>query len=453
MDVRLTAATQGLLPPPRLYKFASVHHHPSVGSGSDWESEVARERNRLTALDVRHTTEAGLHPDGGGLYLQIGPTGTKSWILKFQLGGRARAMGLGSLHVTGLSQARDARDDAHRLLRDHIDPIEARKAERQQKRLATTKRMTFKEAAILCIAAREKGWRNHRHIRQWPETLATFVYPTIGNLSVEAIDTGLVLKVLEPIWTTIPETASRVRGRIEVILDWAKAREYRQGENPARWRGHLDMILPKKSKVRAVKHHPALPYAQIGTFTAELRRVDTVGALALEFTILTAARSVEVLGATWNEIDLANRLWIVPGERMKSGREHRVPLSDAAIAVLRQMEVIRDGDEVFPGRSRGHLPKRALLLAVYRAGRRDCTVHGFRSTFRDWAAERTNYPGELAEMALAHAVGSKVEAAYRRGDLFEKRRRLMADWAMFCATLPSAVEDNVFNLRGSPIPA
>jgi integrase len=414
---------------------------------------VARERNRLTALDVRQMSTTGLYPDGSGLYLQIGPTGTKSWILKFQLNGRSRAMGLGSLHVTSLSQARDARDDAHRLLRDHVDPIEARKAERQQKRLASTKTMSFKEAATLCIAAREKGWRNHRHIRQWPETLATFVYPTIGNLSVEAIDTGLVLKVLEPIWTTIPETASRVRGRIEVILDWAKARGYRQGENPARWRGHLDMILPKKSKVRAVEHHPALPYAQIGTFMVELRRIDTVGARALEFAILTAARSGEVLGATWNEIDLTNRLWVVPGKRMKSGREHRVPLSDAAVAVLRQMEMIREGDEVFPGRTRGHLPKRALLLAVYRAGHRDCTVHGFRSSFRDWAAERTNYPSELAEMALAHNVGSKVENSYRRSDLFEKRRRLMADWATFCATLPAAVEDNVFRLRGSPIPA
>jgi integrase len=414
---------------------------------------VGRERNRLTALEVRQMTEASLYPDGGGLYLQIGPTGTKSWILKFQLDGRARAMGLGSLHITSLSQARDARDDAHRLLRDHVDPIEARKAERQQKRLATTKAMTFKEAAILFIASHEKGWRNPRHIQQWPETLAAFVYPTIGNLSVEAIDTTLVLKVLEPIWTTKRETASRVRGRIEVVLDWAKARGYRQGENPARWRGHLDMILPKKSKVRAVEHHPALPYAQIGSFMAELRRIDTVGACALEFTILTAARSGEVLGATWNEIDLANKLWVVPGKRMKSGREHRVPLSDAAVAVLRQMEMIREGDEVFPGRSRGHLPRRALLLTMYRAGRRDCTVHGFRSSFRDWAAERTNFPSELTEMALAHAVGSKVEAAYRRGDLFEKRRRLMADWATFCAASPATVEDNVFQLRGSPIPA
>jgi integrase len=414
---------------------------------------VGRERNRLTALEVRQMTEASLYPDGGGLYLQIGPTGTKSWILKFQLDGRARAMGLGSLHITSLSQARDARDDAHRLLRDHVDPIEARKAERQQKRLATTKAMTFKEAAILFIASHEKGWRNPRHIQQWPETLAAFVYPTIGNLSVEAIDTTLVLKVLEPIWTTKRETASRVRGRIEVVLDWAKARGYRQGENPARWRGHLDMILPKKSKVRAVEHHPALPHAQIGSFMAELRRIDTVGACALEFTILTAARSGEVLGATWNEIDLANKLWVVPGKRMKSGREHRVPLSDAAVAVLRQMEMIREGDEVFPGRSRGHLPRRALLLTMYRAGRRDCTVHGFRSSFRDWAAERTNFPSELTEMALAHAVGSKVEAAYRRGDLFEKRRRLMADWATFCAASPATVEDNVFQLRGSPIPA
>ena len=283
--------------------------------------------------------------------------------------------------------------------------------------------------------------------------MATFVYPTIGNLSVEAIDTGLVLKVLEPIWTTIPETASRVRGRIEVILDWAKARGYRQGENPARWRGHLDMIFPKKSKVRAVEHHPALPYPQIGSFMVELRRIDTVGARALEFAILTAARSGEVFGATWNEIDLANRLWIVPGKRMKSRREHRVPLSDAG-----RRRAAPNGDDPrgrrgVSCRSSGHLPKRALPSSVYRAGRRDCTVHGFRSSFRDWAAERTNYPSELAEMALAHNVGSKVEASYRRSDLFEKRRRLMADWATFCAILPAAVADNVLQLRGSPIPA
>jgi integrase len=271
---------------------------------------------------------------------------------------------------------------------------------------------------------------------------------------VHAIDTGLVIKALEPIWTTIPETASRTRGRIELVLDWATARGYRKGDNPARWRGHLDHLLPSRAKLQKVKHHAALPYADVGAFMAELRAQPGTAARALEFLILTAARRGEVLGARWDEIDLNGAVWTIPGARMKGGREHRVPLSEPAVAVLKSMAAVRHGDHVFPGRGRAVLSTMAFTYLLRRMGRDDgFTVHGCRSTFRDWAAECTSFPNEVLEMALAHAVGNKVEAAYRRGDLVEKRRRLMDEWAAFCKR-PAATElDNVISMRGSPIPA
>jgi integrase len=412
-----------------------------------------RERDRLTALSVRREKrEPGIYHDGAGLYLQVGDSGTKSWILKFSLNGRARQMGLGPVPLVSLAEARQKRDDAQRLLLDGIDPIEARRSERQAKQLDVVETVTFKEAATTYVSSHEKGWRNARHARQWPETLAAYVYPTIGGLSVRAVDTAMVLKVLEPIWTIKPETASRVRGRIEAVLDWAKAHGYRSGENPARWRGHLDHLLPAKSKVRKVEHHPALPYVEIGAFMAALRQQDSVSGRALEFLILTAARSGEALGARWSEVDRAGKLWTVPAGRMKGHREHRVPLSDAAVAVLEKMQVF-GGDVVFPGLKRAALGPAALFGLLRRMGRGDLTAHGFRSTFRDWAAERTNFPNEVVEMALAHAVGSKVEAAYRRGDLVDKRRRLMDAWAEFCAMAPATEHGNVIQLRGSPIPA
>jgi integrase len=313
--------------------------------------------------------------------------------------------------------------------------------------------MTFRQCAAAYIKAQEVGWRNSKHAAQWTATLTTYAYPIIGDLSVQTIDTGLVMQAIEPIWTTKPETASRVRGRIESILDWATVSEYRTGDNPARWRGHLEHKLSAPSKAkRAVRqsngrgeHHAALPYTVVAAFLVELRRQEGVAARALEFAILTACRTGEVIGARWDEID--NRLWTIPGDRMKAGKEHRVPLSDAALAILEAMKEQRTGDYVFPGGAAGRpLSNMALLMTLRRMKRDDLTAHGFRSTFSDWCAERTAYPAEVREMALAHAVGDKVEAAYRRGDLFEKRRKVMDDWAKFCAQ-PATVGDNVRPIR------
>jgi integrase len=308
--------------------------------------------------------------------------------------------------------------------------------------------MTFREGAETYIAAHKAGWKNPKHAAQWPATLATYVYPVFGDLPVQAIDTGLVMKALEPIWTAKPETATRVRGRIESVIDWATARGYRQGENPARWRGHLENLFPKKSKVRRVEHHPALPYDEIGAFTASLRGQGGIGARALEFLILTAARTGEVIGARWDEFDLAQKVWTVPAERMKAGKEHRVPLSAPALAIVEAMRETRESEFVFPGGKRGKpLSNMAMLKLLKRMGRDDLTAHGFRSSFRDWAAESTGFPSEVVEMALAHMVGDKVEAAYRRGDLFAKRRQLMEAWARYCEA--RRVSGDVVNLSAA----
>ena len=389
--------------------------------------------NRLSAVEVRSIARKGMYHDGGGLYLQVSASGAKSWILRFMLAGRARAMGLGPLQAIPLAEARKRAAECRRMRVDGIDPIAARGAQRAQRRLEAATAMTFKQCAGAYIEAHKAGWKNPKHAAQWPSTLATYVYPVFGGLPVQAVDVGLVMKVLEPIWVEKSETASRLRGRIESILDWATTRGYRQGENPARWRGHLENLLPKKSKVRRVKHHPALPYDEIAGFVAELRAQEGVAASALEFLILTAARTGEVIGARWDEVDLAEKIWVVPAERMKAGREHRVPLSAAAATVLKRINEIHEGDNVFPGGKRGMpLSNMAMLALLRRMGRGDLTAHGFRSSFRDWAAERTNFPHEVAEMALAHTVGDKVEAAYRRGDLFQKRRQIMEAWARFC---------------------
>jgi integrase len=312
---------------------------------------------------------------------------------------------------------------------------------------STPKAITFKQCAEAYIKAHRAGWRDAKHAQQWGNTIATYAEPVIGALPVQAVDTALICKILEPMWTTRPETASRVRGRIERILDWAKVRGYRDGENCARWRGHLDKLFPERSKVRKVVNHAALPYADIPAFITELRTRDGAAARALEFTILTAARSSEALGARWNEFNLSDAVWVVPSERMKAGRQHRVPLSPQALALIKYMETA--GSEfVFPGGNAGEpLSPKALHKALRRMGVDEATPHGFRSAFRDWGAERTNYPNHVVEMALAHAIGDKVEAAYRRGDLFDKRRRLMGDWAHYCDT-PTPVGE-VIPLRQS----
>jgi integrase len=394
---------------------------------------------KLTTLSVRQAKRRGLYGDGGGLFLQVSERGSKSWIFRFKKAGRLRVMGLGPAHTVKLAEARDRARECRKLRLDGIDPIEARRGQQLAARLEAAKTMTFAECAAAYIAAHRPGWRNAKHAKQWSATLATYVNPMLGNLSVQAVDVSLVLRVLEPIWTAKPETASRVRGRIESVLDWAAARGYRAGDNPARWRGHLENLLPARSKVRRVEHHAALAYPEIGTFMAELRQQRGIAARALEFTILTVARTGEVIGARWNEINMVERLWTVPGERMKAGKEHRVPLSDRALAIVDEMSSIRSGDYVFPGAKAGRaLSNMALLMLLRRMSRGDLTAHGFRSSFRDWVAEATAFPAEIAEMALAHVVGDRVEAAYRRGDLFQKRRQLAEAWAKFCATPSSA---------------
>jgi integrase len=396
---------------------------------------MARNIHRLSPAAVKHA-KPGMHCDGGGLYLQavLGAGGVtrKSWLFRFAENGRERQMGLGSLDNVSLAQARDKAAECRRLRQEGIDPIEARDAQRAAAAAENAKTMTFDQCAAGFIAAHRAGWRNTKHASQWQNTLTTYVSPVFRNLAVRAIDVGLVIKALEPIWSTKPETASRVRGRIEAVLDWAAARGFRDGDNPARWKGRLDKLLPRPSKVRAVEHHAALPYDEISSFMVELREREGVAARAFEFAILTAARTGEVLGAQWSEIDSGAKVWTVPAGRMKSGREHRVPLSGAAVAVLKRMAKAREGDHVFPGDRRATLSNMAFLMLLRRMGRGDLTAHGFRSTFRDWAAERTNFPNEVVEMALAHAISDKTEAAYRRGDLFEKRRKLMDAWAAYC---------------------
>jgi integrase len=324
------------------------------------------------------------------------------------------------------------------------DPIDTRRAQRARARLDAAKTITFKECAENYIKAHRAGWRNGKHAGQWTATLRMYAEPIIGLLSVQSVDTAVVVRVLEPIWAEKPETASRLRQRIEKILDYAKVRGYRDGDNPARWRGHLDKILPPISKVRTVQHHAALPYGALPAFLMRLREQEGTAAGALEFAILTAARTGEVIGARWSEIDLPAKVWTVPAGRMKAGKEHRVPLSDRALAILSASKpragAAEIGQQFVFARGKPGLPlsNMAFLMLLRRMKRNDLTAHGFRSTFRDWCAERTNFSSEVAEMALSHAVGDKVEAAYRRGDMFERRHRLMKQWATFCST---AVEE------------
>jgi integrase len=394
---------------------------------------------KISAIEIKRARGPGVLHDGSGLYLRVSASGAKSWVFRYQLDGRRRDMGLGAFPAISLAEAREKAAARRRQRAEGVDPLAAKAAHQRAQRLAGR---TFREVAEDLLRAKQAGWRNATHRYQWRHTLATYAYPILGDLPVIAIDTALVMQVLTPIWTTKTATANRLRGRIENILDAAKAHGYREGENPARWRGHLDALLPKPSKVHRTEHHPALPYPEIGAFMAALRSREGMSTRALEFVILTAARSGEALGARWGEINLAERIWIVPPERMKAGKDHRVPLSDAALAVLdkvQPMALMRDGKPdstapVFPSTRRALPMTRTVLLKLLNRIRADLTVHGFRSAFSDWCAERTAYPREVVEMALAHAIESRVEAAYRRGDLFEKRRQLMDAWGQFCTT-------------------
>lgn len=407
--------------------------------------------NVLSPPTVKHA-KPGRHCDGNGLFLLVKATGKKSWVFRYKLAGRERDMGLGGASGPGsvtLAEARAKAVELRKLVRARIDPITDRDAALAEVAARTqaiaVKAIAFKAVATAYIAANEIGWRNAKHRAQWQSTLETYAYPHMGDLPVGDVATSHVMAALEPIWHAKPETASRVRGRIEAVLDYARAREWRAGENPARWRGHIANMLPARSKAARVEHHAALPWRDAGTFMATLRTRDAVGARALEFAILTAARSGEVLGAQWKEIDLNTALWTIPTSRMKAGREHRVPLPAAVITLLGEMAKLRHANDtageayVFPGLKPGRpLSQMAMLMLLRRMERSDLTAHGFRSTFRDWCAETTRYPNEMAEIALAHTVGDKVEAAYRRGDMIEKRRRMMDDWAEFCGRKPDA---------------
>lgn len=413
--------------------------------------------NALTPLQVKNA-RPGRHGDGGGLHLLVKENGSRFWVFRFMLNGRSRDLGLSRcpeavalLRKTGgveltLAQARDIAAIYRLKVKAGIDPLEEREQHAAEKAAAAAKAkakaVTFKAVAEAYISANETNWRNDKHRQQWRNTLTSYVYPIIGELPVGEVTTQLVLEIIEPIWNDKPETARRVRGRIETVLDAAKARGYREGENPARWRGHIAQILPARSKLSR-GHHKAMPYADVATFISDLSTKQSVAALALEFTILTAARTSEVTGMTWAEVDLSNAVWAIPAKRMKAGREHRIPLSGRAIEILKAVRELGQ-NWVFPG-SRGKLSGMAMAMLLRRMGK-DATVHGFRSAFRDWSAECTSYPHEVCEMALAHVIGNKVEAAYRRGDLFEKRRRLMDDWTSFCLKPGDAIT-NVTSIR------
>jgi len=424
----------------------------------------------LSPLRVEREAKPGRYCDGGGLYLEVKPSGTKNWLFRYQNDKTAKKIGLGPFSGTNsLATARKKAAALRGLLENGTDPQRDRERERERQRVEAARAISFQKCAETYISTHEGTWKNDKHRQQWRNTLVTYVYPIIGSLPVGAVDAPLVLRVMHQtvppilkrngsvakvgglLWNARPDTARRVRGRIELVLDWAKAHGYRDGENPARWRGNLSHALPRRGK-RAVQHHPALPFEQIPAFMAKLRAQEGISALALEFLIYNAPRTMETLAAKWPEINQTDALWTIPEERMKAGLEHRIPLPAQALSVLeRAKKLKRPGDYIFPGRK----PQRPLSISAMlelvkpmgfndNKGRR-ITVHGFRSTFRDWVAECTTFPSEVADMALAHVIGDDVEAAYRRGELLQKRRVLMAAWENYC---DGAASDNVVRLDG-----
>jgi integrase len=393
----------------------------------------------LTVKAVAALRKPGKHRVSRSLYLQVTQPGSHTWLFRYMRRGVAHWHGLGPCDLVSLAEARDKAIACRKMLLAGVDPIERKRAEQLQALLATASTMTFRECGERYIAAHEASWRNPKHRAQWPATLEAYAYPVIGALPVQVVDVAHVMKVLEPIWQTKPETASRVRGRIETVLDWATARKFRHGDNPARWRGHLAQLLPSKTKVRKVRHQPAMPYADVPGFMAGLRTRDSISARGLELTVLAAARTSEAIGATWDEINFATKTWTVPARRIKAERDHRVPLSDRALEILASLPREQGNPHLFIGARKGKgLSDMAMLELLRGMDGNGYTVHGFRSSFRDWCAEQTNYPRELAEAALAHVLKDKTESAYQRGDLLEKRRRLMRDWARYCASPPRA---------------
>ena len=393
---------------------------------------MARALNRLSARRVATVTEAGYHADGGGLYLQVTASGSKSWIFRYTRAGKTRDMGFGPLHVVGLAEARTAAAEARRALLDGLDPLDARKAAHA----ARAGIPTFAEAAAEYIAHQRSTWTNPKHADQWTNTLETYAEPTIGAKPVDSVNTDDVLAVLRPIWEAKTETATRVRQRIEAVLDAQYAKRHWDKRNPARWKGHLDKLLPKPSRVRKVRHFPALPYGEAPAFMVKLRAETGIAARALEFLILTSARTNMVTQAQRKEIK--GSVWTVPAERMKGKIEHKAPLSASAHALLDGLPKIAGSDYLFHGdrRLKAHLSNGAMDVLLERMGYAHITVHGFRSTFKDWATEQTDFANEVSEAALAHVVEDKTEAAYRRGALLDKRRKLMEAWAAYLATAP-----------------
>jgi integrase len=389
----------------------------------------------LSAKKVESLKKIGYHADGDNLYLQVSSPSSKSWIFRFSFDGRRREMGIGPYPEITLEKARESAIELRRLVKAGVDPIEQRKADQAAKRAERNNAVTFAYCAKQYIESHRHGWKNPKHAQQWTNTLEQYAYPVIGDTIIKDVDTALIMRILQPIWLTKNETAGRLRGRLENILDWAAVQGFRAVENPARWKGHLDNLLASPGKVQKNNHFKALPYAEINPLMLALRANGSVSAKALEFLILTAARTGEIIGAKWDEIDFDNQLWIVPADRMKAGREHRIPLSSRAVEIIKEMQALKTNDAIFPGRSKGgFLSNAAMDKLLQQTLGIDATVHGMRSTFRDWASERTAYPHEVCEMALAHTIRNQAEAAYRRGDLIEKRRNLMADWVKFCET-------------------
>lgn len=409
---------------------------------------MPKKSKELSALEVKRLSKPGRHAVGviPGLLLVVKESGAKSWILRTMVGDRRRNIGLGGYPEVSLADAREKAKEAKKLIEQGVDPVEEKGAKKRALR-ALSQRLTFAEAASLCHKQKSPEFKNDKHAKQWINTIETYANPTIGDLPVDEIELHHILSVLEPIWHTKTETASRLRQRLEAVLSWATVSGHRTGDNPARWQGHLDAVLPKPGKLKKVKHHAAVPWQQMGSFMQDLRKRSGMAARCLEFIILTAARSGEARLAQWDEFDLENRVWTVPADRMKAHRDHTVPLTDDAINLLKALPRLEGSPYVFPAARGGALSDMAIS-AVCRRMKVDAVPHGFRSSFRDWAAENTNFPREVAEMALAHIIESKVEAAYRRGDLFEKRRRLMGGWAAFCNTVQTEKTASVASIRG-----
>ncbi len=425
-----------------------------------------RQKNRLVPVSVARLKEPGLHADGLGLFLRIGPSGSKSWVFRYRNGkkedGRVirREMGMGAYPTISLAEAREGAAQARKQRAHNVDPLEVKMERRQAAKIEAAKRMTFEQAARNYIIGNAPGWRSAQHTKEWSTSLEKHIYPALGSLPVAAITTELIVSTLTPIWNRVPETSSRLRGRVEKILDWARVSGYRSGENPARWKGHLDQIFKSRAKLAKgehlpakVRHHSALNHAQIAAFMTELRQQEGIAALALQFTILTACRTGETIGATWSEINFVDKVWCIPGQRMKTGREHRVPLAPPVLSLLEQVKSLlaapANGNYIFPGEEKPKLGDKAMLQLLQRnLGRDDLTVHGFRSSFRDWGAEQTSFQYEVLECALAHNIKSKAQAAYERTDYLDRRRALMESWTLYCGPEHHSELRNVIRMTG-----